>query len=95
MLSGWVGDGWVGDGWVMGGWVMGGWDHHLEADGVTEASVFSASLLCGLLGPLAIPYKISKCPSVSGVGGFALKEHVLNFLDWRCGSQPLKWSLPF
>ena len=45
--------------------------HHLEADGVDEASVFSASLLCGLFGPLAIPYKILKCPSTSRVGDFA------------------------
>lgn len=69
------------DGWVGGGQAMGGWCQHREAGGGNEAFVFSSSFFVGSLGFWPFTYKISKCPFISRVGGFARSEHILNFLN--------------
>lgn len=69
------------DGGVGGGQVMDGWGRHREAGGANEAFVFSSSCFVGSLGLWPFTYKISKCPFISRVGGFARSEHILNFLN--------------
>ena len=70
MMDGWVVDRrWV-DGVNTGKQVV-----------VMKPSCSLAPFFVGSLGFWPFTYKISKCPFISRVGGFARSEHILNFLN--------------